>query len=99
MGVDVDEAGRHDEPLRVDLLATLSRDLADLGNAAVLYGDIGFERGAARAVEYGSMPDDKVEIGCHGNASSRDTARITQSAWFAYFDERFVGRSQEGKAR
>ena len=44
VGVDVDEARRHELALGVDLLAARAGDLADRGDAAVLDGDIGLAR-------------------------------------------------------
>ena len=66
MGVDVDEARRHREPLGVDLLAAGAGDAADGGDAAVLDRDIGLARIAAGAVEHRAVAYHHVVLGCHG---------------------------------
>ena len=58
--VDVDEAGRHRQPVRVKPLARLAVETPDCGDAAVLYRDVGGDRGCAGAVDDAAGPDEQV---------------------------------------
>ena len=66
VGVDVDEARRDQLAPGVDLFLALGRNLADLGDAAVLDRDIGLEELAAVAVCNGAAANHEVWRGCHG---------------------------------
>ena len=59
LGVDIDEAGRHQMSGGVDLLATAAGELADCGDAAVFDRDIGVKWICAAAVENSAIPDDE----------------------------------------
>ena len=58
MRVGIDEAGRHDEPIRVDLARAPAGDGADLGDAAA--GD-----GEVTAASRGAGPIDEVTTADH----------------------------------
>jgi hypothetical protein len=58
VGVDVDEAGRHDQAARVDLLGARPRDRAHRGDAALLDRDVGRDDRPTRAVRHLSPADD-----------------------------------------
>ena len=63
VGVDVDEAGRDDEPGRVDAVGAVSRrDLANRLDASALDADVGAPRRRARAVDDQAAGDDDVEL-------------------------------------
>ena len=64
--VDVDEARCDREPPGVDFLAPGAGNAADLGDAAILHGDVGLARRAARTVEHRAAAHHQVELGCHG---------------------------------
>ena len=49
--MDIDEARRDREALRIDDLLRLAGDAADLGDASVRNGDIDLDRRLARAVD------------------------------------------------
>src|SRR5439155_1031381 len=51
VGVRVDDAGRHEEPVGVDRRGRRATDLANLDDRAVLDGDIGAIAGEAGAVD------------------------------------------------
>jgi hypothetical protein len=63
MGVDVDEARRHDEPGRVEHLVGLQRRIAHLGDAVVLQKQIACARGCTGAVEEPRAGDEHTP--CH----------------------------------
>jgi hypothetical protein len=63
VGMDVDPAGRDQQAVGMDRLACRGRDPPDLGDAAVLNGDIGDERSSAAAVDDSAAPDDPVVHG------------------------------------
>src|SRR5581483_5506552 len=58
--VHVDPAGRHDRTVGVDLARARAGDVADLGDHAVVDGDVTGTDGTARAVDNGSAADDQV---------------------------------------
>jgi hypothetical protein len=60
VGVDVDEAGRDEEPVRVDLVRAGAVDRADLRDAPALDRDVALEWRGAGAVDDGSATDDEV---------------------------------------
>ena len=64
VGVAVDEAGRDDQPLGVDLALGRLADAADLDDPAVLDADIGADSAAARSVDDGAVFDQEVETHC-----------------------------------
>ena len=64
MGVRIDEARRHDQPVGVDGALGAFRHLADFGDLAVGDRDIGLVALGARAVDHGAVLDD--EIVAHG---------------------------------
>ena len=61
VGVAVDEAGRDDVALGVDLLATLVLDAADAGDSPVANPDVGSVRGESRTVDHRPVADHHVE--------------------------------------
>ena len=64
MGVQVDEARRHDQAAGVDRLVGLARaDMADLGNPAVLDADVAPEARQPTAVDDHSPLDDAIIAG------------------------------------
>jgi hypothetical protein len=69
MGVDVDEAGRHQPAARVDLFLALGGDLADFGDLAAGDCDIGFIELAAVAIGDGAAADHEVWGRGHGVSS------------------------------
>src|SRR5205085_7421698 len=72
VGVNVDEAGRHDAAFGVDLLGTSARDLADNSDAPVPDGDIGLARCGPRAVDHRAVADDEAILLDHGGSSDVD---------------------------
>jgi hypothetical protein len=72
VGVNIDEAGRHDAAFGVDLLGGGARDLADCSDAPVPDGDICLARRGPRAVDYRSIADDEVILFGHGVSSDID---------------------------
>ena len=67
--VQVDEAGRHDEPLGIeDARPLLVVDAPDRGDQPVLDADVGAEARRAQPVDHGAAADDGVE---HGEVASR----------------------------
>ncbi len=69
MGVDVDEAGRHQPAARVDLFLALGCDLADFGDLAAGDCDIGFIEIAALAIGNVAAADHEVWGRGHGTSS------------------------------
>src|SRR5690606_38214148 len=65
MRMHIDEAGRHDLTLRIDLLAARGRNLADSGDGAPVNGNIRLDGFAAGAVINGAAPDYDVML-AHG---------------------------------
>ena len=63
VGVDVDEARRHDQARGVDLAPAGAELGADCGDFSVLHGDIGDPARRAGAVDNGSVSDDEVKHG------------------------------------
>ena len=61
--VDVDEAGRDDEAVGVELARAGPLHVADLDDRAVAHADVGGARGRARPVDDGATADDEVELG------------------------------------
>jgi hypothetical protein len=59
--VVVDEARRYHEIRGIDDSVGCAVDLADLGDDAVLDGDIGLARCAAGSIDEASVPDDEVK--------------------------------------
>src|SRR5262249_51615590 len=72
VGVNVDEARRHDAAFGVDLLGAGARDLADCRDASVPDGDIGLARLSPRAVDHRAVTDDEVILVGHGVSSDVD---------------------------
>src|SRR5262249_36151927 len=70
VGVNVDEAGRHDAAFGVDLLGAGARDLADSSDAPVPDGDIGLARRGPCAVDHRAVADDEVILLGHWVSSS-----------------------------
>src|SRR6185312_498309 len=68
VGVRVDEAGRDDAAVGVELVATGVVDCAHDGDDAVVDRDVGAHRGGARAVDDGAAADHEV-VG-HGVGTS-----------------------------
>ena len=62
MGVDVDEAGRDEPALRVDLFRALAGNLADSGDPAVLHRDVAFADRRARAIGDIAAANDEIEV-------------------------------------
>ena len=98
MRVDVDEAGRHDQTARVDLLAPGAVDLADRGDAIAGDGDVAFERRRAGAVDDGAAAND--EIGFHRLSSwfERDDASRSPPCRTSPGGRRAVGAGAWGGA-
>ena len=63
MGVDVDKAGRHQLAPGVDLFRSPGGNLPDLGDAAILDGDIGFEQITTASIRNVPAADHKVRTG------------------------------------
>jgi hypothetical protein len=63
VGVDVDPARGHDEPLGVELAPSGAGDLADGGDAALVDGDVGSSAGRARAVDHRAVADHQIVLG------------------------------------
>ena len=78
VGVQVDEAGGHDQALGVDFpLSVAAVQPADLGDATVLDGDIADVAGRPGPVDDGTASDDDV-VGCHWPFSSGWMNRMNQ---------------------
>jgi hypothetical protein len=60
VGVDVDEAGRDDEAVRVDDAACVVRDAADRGDSPVAHRDVGGVGGQAGSVDDAAAADHEV---------------------------------------
>ena len=60
MGVDVDETGRDEPPVGVDLAAAGFVDRADGHDAVVVDRDVGDQGRCARAVDHGATADHQV---------------------------------------
>jgi hypothetical protein len=69
MGMQIDEAGRDQFAPGVDLFRTLGRDLADLCNAAVADGNVGFKQLAAKAISDGAAADHEAWMFGHDVSS------------------------------
>ena len=67
VGVNVDEAGRHQQAGGVDFLCCIARNLADCGDQSVLYGDISGKAIFSGPVDDGPAADDQV-VCWHGVA-------------------------------
>ena len=65
VGVDVDEARRDQKALGVDLLGAFAQNLADGGDLAVLYRDVGLMQGSARTVGQSAAAHDQIEFRRH----------------------------------
>ena len=77
VGVQVDEAGRDQQPGRVDLPRRAGAvDVADRGDHAVLDGDVADERLTAQPVDDGAVADDQVVGHLNNLRPCRDDARI-----------------------
>ena len=63
MGVDVDEPGRDDQSVGVDLAPARSVDPAHLGDDAVGDGQVGRAGRRTRAVDHGAAADHEVVHG------------------------------------
>ena len=70
MGMDVDEAGGHQQAPRVDLLAPRGEVLADRGDPPGSNRHIGHEGRRAGTVDHGAAAQDSVELGAHSAASA-----------------------------
>ena len=68
-GSHSDESWREHQAVEVDSCGIGRSDLADLGDAALAYGDVGLLRGRAGAVDDGCAPKNEIH-----NASPVDTA-------------------------
>ena len=66
VGVDIDEAGRNEQALGIDLAMPAAGHLADLGDPAVVDGHVGLARRAAAAVDdRAAANDERMRIhGC-----------------------------------
>jgi hypothetical protein len=62
MRVDIDEAGGHQVPLRIDLFRARSGDLADRADPPALDRDITFEAVAARSIDDRAAAYDEVPV-------------------------------------
>src|SRR5206468_4226652 len=60
VGVRIDEARRHDQPVGIDGALGALADLADLGHLAAGNGDVGLVALGARAVDHGAVPDHEI---------------------------------------
>ena len=78
MSVDVDKARRDQLAPGVDLVLALARNLADLGDTAVLDGDVCLEQIAALSVSDRAAANHKVWIGSHGVSFLLVVRRIFQ---------------------
>ena len=58
--VDVDEAGRHDQPVGVDHAVRRTVDPADAGDPAVTHGDVGSASRPAGAVDHEPAANDQI---------------------------------------
>ena len=76
MGMQIDEAGRDQLALGVDLFRALGRDLADLRNAAVADGHVGFKQLAAKTIGDGAAADHKAWMFGHDVSSQFDLDAI-----------------------
>ena len=63
VGVDVDEAGRDEGAVGVELAAATLVDDADLGDDAAVDGDVGRAGGRTRAVDHSTGADDEIVHG------------------------------------
>ena len=65
VGVEVDEAGRDDQPFGVEHLVGVggAHGAADLRHAAVFDADIGLEPGHSRAIDHRAALDQDIELG------------------------------------
>jgi len=62
MGMDVDPAGRDEETRRFDFLAARRCDVADRDDDALVDGDIGTQRRAARTVHDRTAADNEIHL-------------------------------------
>ena len=60
VGMRIDKARRHHQPVRVDGAPGALRHLADVGHAAVLNRDIGLVPLLAGAIDHGAVLDHKI---------------------------------------
>jgi hypothetical protein len=73
--MDVDKAGRDEQPARIDFFATGFGDGADARDLAIANRNVGrFERAAGTVGNF-TAADNQIETMCHG-ASSRGTPSI-----------------------
>jgi hypothetical protein len=63
VGVAIDEAGRDDEALGVNLVVTRSADRADSNDAATAHRNVGPTPRLPRAVNHCATPNHDVHIG------------------------------------
>jgi hypothetical protein len=62
VGVRVDDPGRHDETLDVELAGAVALDEADLDDPPVLHGDIGAAPGQPGAVDHRAVAEHQVVL-------------------------------------
>ncbi len=77
--VDVDPAGRHQEPVGVELVPAGCRQRADLGDAPVVDGHVGAAQGGPRAVGHGPAPDHDL-VARHAGPPIMMAPRVASSA-------------------
>src|SRR5262249_23332653 len=70
MGVDIDEARRHQPARRIDLFLTPALDRADGGDLAALHRAIAGKPRPSRPIDDRALADDKVELHGHSCFSS-----------------------------
>ena len=67
MGVDVDEAGGHDQSAGIDLPCA-GEPLAHPHDALAYHGDIGVTTRTAGAVDHLAASNDQLSVSAHGGA-------------------------------
>ncbi len=77
--MDIDEAGRHEAPPRVDLLRAALGDPPHRPNHAALDGHVAVDWVAAGAVEDGAVANDQVVRCCHRSRRSKVSGRDSGS--------------------
>ena len=87
MGVDVDKAGRDDQPLGVNLLAPRSGNGAHGRDAATIDGDIAGEAWIAAAINDGAAADHEI---MHGQFLLRKAGRMPDQRCSAILPHAFA---------
>lgn len=61
MGVHIDEAGGHEQPVGIDFTRSATGDATDLDDPAIRYCYIGREPGRSRTIENGAAPYNQID--------------------------------------